>query len=247
VAEAAAETFTARIVGPDGAVGGLGVLVAGRQVVTCAHVVNAALGLPVYSQPRPKDRVRVEFPLLDGGTAAAEATVQKWLPPPAPGAAGDDVAGLELVDGGVLPAAAAPGRLAVEAPRLGDRVYVFGYPSTPPRPGGGRVATTVLGPVENGRLQLDSSPDSALRVQPGFSGSPVFDNATGRIVGILQLAAETEARDSYAISADRLRLAWPEVLTGRWQPGAGAARRRETGELTVLHICDLRFDKDRLP
>ena len=243
----AAETFTARIVGPDGTVGGLGALVADRHVVTCAHVVNSALRLPLYSQPWPRDPVRVEFPLLDGGGAAVEAEVVKWLPPSSASAAGDDIAGLELRAKSPLPARAAPARLAVEVPRLGHRVFVFGYPNRPPRPDGGRVATTVLGLVGNGRLQLDSAPESALRVQPGFSGSPVFDDATGRIVGLLALAAESEARDSYAISVDRLRLAWPEILACRWQPAARAARGPQAGELTILHVSDLRFERDRLP
>ena len=93
----------------------------------------------------------------------------------------------------------------------------------------------------NGRLQLDSTTDSALRVQPGFSGSPVFDPATGRIVGLLAEAPATEARDCIAISVERLRLAWPEIMAGRWQAAVGPARRREKGELTVLHVSDPRF------
>jgi hypothetical protein len=97
-------------------------------VVTCAHVVNSALGLEPRSQPWPKGlRVRVEFPLLDGGGAPtrdggappAEAEVVKWLPPPTASAAGDDIAGLELAAGATLPAGSTPARLAVETPRLG--------------------------------------------------------------------------------------------------------------------------------
>lgn len=272
MAEAAPEAFTVRIAGPDGRPGGLGVLVAGRYVVTCAHVVNAALGLTSLSQPWPRARVCVEFPLLDpgapGGPGAPsmpagpgapsmpdapgaqqntriEAAVVKWLPPPVPGVAGDDIAGLELATGSMLPARARAARLGIQPPRPGDQLHVFGYPSTPPRPDGGWVPTTVAGVVGNGRLQLDSAPDAALRIQPGFSGGPVLDHATGRIVGLLAMAAKNEARDSYAISADRLRLAWPEVLAGRWQRGTGAARRRETGELTILHVSDLRFGMGR--
>lgn len=257
MAEAAPEAFTVRIAGPDGRPGGLGVLVAGRYVVTCAHVVNAALGLTSLSQPWPRDRVRVEFPLLGAGDAGVpgvpgvagnariEASIVKWLPPPAPGVAGDDIAGLELATGSMLPARAKAARLGIQPPRPGDQLHVFGYPSTPPRPDGGWVPTTVAGVVGNGRLQLDSAPDAALRIQPGFSGGPVLDHATGRIVGLLAMAARNEARDSYAISADRLRLAWPEVLAGRWQQGTGAARRRESGELTILHVSDLRSGMGR--
>jgi len=164
------------------------------------------------------------------------------------GVASDDLAGLELA-GGQLPLGAVPARLAVEPPRAARSASVFGYPATTSRPDGIWVATSIRGLVANGRLQLDSTLDSALRVEPGFSGSPVLDDTSGRIAGLLVVAPkpQTGMRDSYAVSAERLRLAWPEVLAGRWQAGAGAARRRETGELTILHVSDLRFDRDRLP
>ena len=238
-------SFTVRISGPDGTAGGLGVLVDATHVITCAHVVNAALGLDEFAQPQPKGQpLLVWFPLLDraeAGPVAAE--VVKWLPPPKPGVAGDDIAGLELI--GQLPAGAGPARLAVDPPRIGHQAYVFGYPAAPVRPDGARVEATVRGQVGNGRLQLDSTPDSAHRIQPGFSGSPVIDAATGRVIGVLAEAARQEARDSRAISVARLRLAWPEVLAARWQRAA-RARRRERGEVTVLHVSDPRFARDQL-
>jgi hypothetical protein len=83
VAEAAPETFTVRVAGPDGTVGGLGALVSARHVVTCAHVVNVALGRNALSQQKPADgdRVRVEFPLLAGGTGEPVLPVPGARPP----------------------------------------------------------------------------------------------------------------------------------------------------------------------
>jgi hypothetical protein len=250
VAESVPGAFTVRITGPGGTAGGLGALVAARQVVTCAHVVNVALGRDALAQAQPRQRVLVEFPMLDGGhRGPIEASVVMWRPPsPAVGVASDDLAGLELT-GGQLPPGAVPGRLAVEPPRAAASASIFGYPATASRPDGVWVATSIRGQVANGRLHLDSTLDSALRVEPGFSGSPVLDDTSGRIAGLLVVAPrpQTGMRDSYAISAERPRLAWPDVLAGRWQAGAGAARRRETGELTILHLSDLRFDRDRPP
>ncbi len=124
---------------------------------------------------------------------------------------------------------------------------VFGYPGNPPRPHGAWVAATVRGQVGSHHLQLDSTPDSALRIQPGFSGSPVYDRGTGRVVGLLAatpLAASGE-RDSYAITADRLRLAWPEVLDSRYTPTPRQAA--DAGEkLTVLHVSDPQFGRNHL-
>ena len=230
--------FIVRILGPDGQPVGVGALVAERKIVTCAHVVNTALGLNPREQGVPSSVVTVDFPLAgaEDGTRAWRASVERWLPPPREGAAGDDIAGLMLLCEEPPGEVKAVG-LAVDVPRIGRRVRVFGYP--PHRPDGGWVEATIRGRVGNGRIQLDS--DSALRVERGFSGSPVFDDAIGRVVGLIAAApASAQERDSYAIGADRLRLAWPEVLAGRWQRTIRAGRL-DQAELTILHLSDMQF------
>jgi hypothetical protein len=124
---------------------------------------------------------------------------------------------------------------------------VFGYPGNPPRPHGAWVEATVRGQVEGRHLQLDSTLDSALRIQPGFSGSPVYDRGTGRVLGLLTAAppAASGERDSYAITADRLRLAWPEVLDPRRVHVPGRAARG-VSELTILHVSDPQFGRHHL-
>ena len=216
--------FVVRVFGPDGTIAGVGALVGERRIVTCAHVVNAALGLHPLAQERPDGVVSVDFPLAAPDGDPLIATVVAWVPPPRPGAAGDDVAGLLLTDD--PPAGTAPAKLGVEAARAGQPLRVFGYPGKPPRPDGVFVPATVRGRVGRGRLQLDSGPEAAHRIQPGFSGSPVFDDAVGRVVGMLSESAPADApeRDSYAISADQLRQAWPEALAGRWQRASTGAR-----------------------
>jgi WD40 repeat protein/3',5'-cyclic AMP phosphodiesterase CpdA len=94
--------------------------------------------------------------------------------------------------------------------------------------------------VGNGRLQLDSDSGAAHRIQHGFSGSPVVDDSTGRVVGLLATApVRMSERDSFAIEADRLRLEWPESLGRRiTKPG------RE--QLTILHLSDTQFGKHHL-
>lgn len=125
---------------------------------------------------------------------------------------------------------------------------MFGYPGSPPRPDGAWVQATVRGEVGGGRhLQLDSTLDSALRIQPGFSGSPVYDRGTGRVLGLLTATptAASGDRDSYAITAEQLRLAWPEVLDPRY----AQARTRSTSgvsELTILHVSDPQFGRNHL-
>jgi len=68
------------------------------------------------------------------------------------------------------------------------------------------------------------------------------------VAGLLVSAAAGRAaeRDSYAISADRLILAWPELLGTRRQPGvrmagADSVLAQASGELTILHLSDMQI------
>jgi hypothetical protein len=249
MADAVPTGAVAAVLGPEGEPVGVGVLVGEDALLTCAHVVNAALGRDSRSQDQPSETIIITFPLLSQGGDVI-AVVERWFPPPREGAAGDDLAGLRLL--GPAPPTARAARLSVDAALPGRDVRVYGYPGRPPRPNGAWVAATVRGPVGNGYLQLDSGVDSALRVQPGYSGSPVFDNATGRVVGLLAAAPGGTAadRDSYAIGTHRLRLAWPERLERR----AGSRRATDRGErrsvgreaLTVLHLSDPQFGRNHL-
>jgi WD40 repeat protein len=213
--------FIVRFPGPAEGGVGLGALVGPRHVITCAHVVNAALGLDLRSQDRPDSPVRITFPLLSDSLLTA--TVASWHPLPQPGEADDDGADVaSLIVEGDLPPGATPGILAGVPPRPGTPVRVFGYPVSAPRPAGINVTAIVRGQVAHGRLQIDSVMGSALRVQPGFSGSPVFDDSAGQIVGLIALAPfpTTQASDSQAIGVDALRAACPEALGGAFEAGS---------------------------
>jgi WD40 repeat protein len=219
------DAFTVRLLTEGGTPVGIGVLVGDRHVLTCAHVVNAALGLNANEQPKPDGSVTLDFPLLPT-TPRAAATIDLWLPPPRPGAAGDDIAGLVLTQ---VPAAAKPVRLAVDPARPGTRVRVFGCPRG--RPDGKWVEATVQGSVLGSRVQLEAR--SAERVEQGFSGSPVFDETIGQVVGLISLVpTKVTERDSYAIPAERLRQAWPTVL---------GTPDRPRDELTILRLRGPRF------
>src|SRR5215472_4308818 len=135
------DSFIVRILGPGGHPVGIGALVGRREIITCAHVVNAALGLDSRVQAQPLGVVTVEFPLVSDQAIPPlrlDARVEKWLPPPREGAAGDDVAGLVLT-AEQAPAGTAAARLIVNMPPTGTAVRVFGYPGSPPRPDGAWV------------------------------------------------------------------------------------------------------------
>lgn len=194
----------------DGVVVGVGFLVGKRRVLTCAHVVNAALGHDQRNQDQPTESLFVEFTRIQRDLVR-KANVVRWVPPPVAGTKADgefDVAGLELTE--AAPRAAKPLRFATPKPH--SVVEVYGYPTRPVRTDGGWVLGHLLRPVDSGLLQIDSDKEGALRAQPGYSGSPVIDKA-GHVVGMLATASILPGQDDcYAIPPAWLRGAWPEAV-----------------------------------
>jgi WD40 repeat protein/3',5'-cyclic AMP phosphodiesterase CpdA len=244
--------FVVRFLTQEGRVAGLGVLVGRREIVTCAHVVNVAMGRDQRAQDPASGVVTVDFPLASGTSGrrfSCQAHADCWRPPPRHGAVGDDIAGLVLADDPALPDVA-PARLATSPAAAGSVVVVFGYPKAPARAGGGLVEAVVRGEVPGERLQLDSTVGAALRIQPGYSGSPIYDREARRVIGILATApaAESGERDSYATTAAALRRAWPEVLDPRFRAWASSTHAcAEQPLVTCLHISDLRLGLARRP
>ncbi|MFF5094633.1 MULTISPECIES: trypsin-like peptidase domain-containing protein [Actinosynnema] len=200
----------ARVLDGAGNTVGVGVLLEGGRFVTCAHVVNLALGRGEGVLSEPSGVVRVEFP----GRGSADGVVRRWLPSPS-----EDVARLEL---SAVPVGVEPAVLAARSPLPGRVVRVFGYPGKPSRPQGAWVEAVVRGRVDGGLVQLDSR--SALQVQRGYSGSPVWDDASGRVVGVVALAG-VSTLDSYAVPVEVLA-----ELTAEWR----------STDPVVLHLPGLR-------
>ena len=83
------DAFVVRILRSDGEVAGVGTLVGDRRILTCAHVVNVALGAEPLAQARPDGEVLVDFPLVAPGMEPLAARVGAWVAPPRPGAGGE--------------------------------------------------------------------------------------------------------------------------------------------------------------
>ncbi|GAA3114232.1 hypothetical protein GCM10010449_40550 [Streptomyces rectiviolaceus] len=201
---------------------GVGFVVGEKHIVTCAHVINAALGRDKGVRERPSDaaRVQVEFVLLGDaeGAPLRHCRIAAWDPPAGAGRPGRDVAGLILVGGDTLPVGAGPARLVDARVGLASdaAVSVFGYAGAPDRKANGAWSTCVLrGAVGGGLIQLDSAAESALRAQPGYSGAPVVatDRWGDSVVGMLAIASRGgAAQDAYAVPLSEVAAAWPEAL-----------------------------------
>ena len=214
------EGFTVRVLRSGSAApAGVGFTVDDQHIVTCAHVVNIALGRDKRTQDKPGlgVRVSIDFPMLGaaGGAPMRGCRVEAWQPPPEAGISGGDVAGLVLVGDG-LPNNASQARLTEQPSRRDSAAEVFGYPDDPPRQDHGAWAVVHLrGAVGDRLIQLDSDSESAIRAQPGYSGSPIVANgeAGDEVLGMLAVASRSEGgRDAYAIPVATLADAWPDVL-----------------------------------
>ncbi|MGW6392643.1 nSTAND1 domain-containing NTPase [Streptomyces sp. NPDC055103] len=190
IAEEALAAGTVRITGPAG-VAGVGVLIAPRLVLTCAHVVTDAAGLARGHAERPPGPLDVRLLQSPRDEAAVTGRVRDWVPEHADGRG--DLAVLRL-DG--VPPGARPVTMADPPSTMAHRALVHGLPDTIAE--GGWHTATLHGRTGVGWLQM--SPDGASDpIRPGFSGAAVWDKVTGAVVGIVTATASDGSGRSFCI------------------------------------------------
>ncbi|CAL9313912.1 nSTAND1 domain-containing NTPase [Streptomyces sp. SudanB52_2052] len=190
VAEEVLAAATVQVMGADGHIGGLGAVIAPTLVLTCAHVVLDALGLPERRQERPDGLVRVTLVLREG--ESVEAVVRDWAPVRANGTG--DVAVLSLAR--PLPEARP---VVMVAPRdVWDHpAIVFGLPRDDT--GGGWHTARLRARTSTGRLQMSPLDGQSDPIQPGFSGAAVWDADLGAVVGIVASISPAHRGQSFCI------------------------------------------------
>ena len=158
------------------------------------------------------DLVQVSFPRLPGSKAVRLAQVKRWVPPPQVGTGGGDIAGLELNED--APSGAKPARFQAASPQPRTQARVFGYPKDPPREPGAWVDVDLKGEVGGQLIQVESRSGQTVKAQPGYSGSPVWDDSTGRAIGLLQVApfADRPERDAYLLPPRAIAESWEELF-----------------------------------
>jgi hypothetical protein len=221
-------------------VAGAGVLIDQRHVLTCAHVVNQALGHDRQAQEPPDGEVEVDFVESDAGPLGAHVADGGWVPI-GPGGDGD-VAVLKL--SADAPRGARPALLR-RPPRLGGhRVDTYGYPR---RYDTGVGATGVLaawGGPANRWVELQGVEIPGHRVEGGFSGAAVYDQDARAVVGIVVAEDKlAEAKVAWMLPVRTftklLGSSWPRLtaivrscsmyepgeLGGHWSPKARGVER----------------------
>lgn len=166
---------------------GVGFLVGERVVMTAAHVVVAALGLPREAMAdAPTGSVTLDFPYLQPGRPI-QARVLLWRP--------DDYDVCVLQLQAPPPEDAARAWLLVPENYENIRFTTFGYPR-------GYLAGTLtsgitLGNLTNGSVQVEAERHTGFRLQEGFSGGPVYsmiDERDGVIGMVVRADRDEETR-----------------------------------------------------
>jgi parallel beta-helix repeat protein len=201
-----------RIRTTDGRVVGAGFLVRERHILTCAHVVSQALGLPDSHLEPPQEAVLLDFPLVSPQTLL-KALVVQWCPPLSDGRG--DIAGLELQ--GDPPTGAEVVRFSPTEDVWKHDFNVLGFPEG--LDDGVWTTGRLLGRQATNWLQIEDVKAKGFAIAPGFSGTPVWDTQLQGVVGMVVAASRpAETRTAFVIPVDVLAAAWPLLAVPQGQP-----------------------------
>lgn len=222
----------ARLAGKPGSVGGAnsrsvvggGCLIGPDVVLTCAHVVEKALGVPGLGaslQDRPTEAVFVDFPHWPEAKPIKAFVVEGgWFPPD--GERGD-VAVLKLQ--GRPPAGARHPPFRRPPSMMDHGFHVEGFPD---RIGDAWAVGLIRGETHGGSwVQLETTSAAGHEIETGFSGAPVWDDEVEAVVGIVVIVeTDSSARAARMIPMSALARMWPPL-----KQRIGWRLRFETGEL----------------
>ncbi|GAB4194739.1 MAG: hypothetical protein Fur006_40720 [Coleofasciculaceae cyanobacterium] len=198
------ESSVVRIYSKSGKVVGAGFLVSSKYVITCAHVVTDALGIPRTTQEQPDVVINLDFPLL----AAKQLLTAKLIfwRPLNPNEQFEDIAGLELET--ALPDTARPAQLVTSDDLWGHSFRVLGFPAG--QSNGVSASGVLRGRNANGWVHIEDVKETGYRLEPGFSGAPVWDEELQGVAG-MAVAAEMnrpEVKAAFIIPTSLLVIAW---------------------------------------
>lgn len=198
---------------------GAGFLIDDEHVITCAHTVNEALGLPREHQERPTAPISAVLPFADR-TFQCTGRVVEWQPPRGDPA---DVAVVQLDR--PVPPVARPVQLVDAHDAAGHGFGVWGYPFAV---AGERLIKGVIQQRDvDDRMQLVTDAEAGHYLRRGFSGAPVWDQDLGGVVGMV-VEVERSSRAGHFIPTDVLARVWPGL--GRQYGRGRTPARRVVGE-----------------
>lgn len=187
---------------------GSGFLAGPRQILTCAHVVNAALGRAEMDSEVPPTAARISLDLPHSGLMGLVSSVSAWYPP-REGAALEaaplsDVAVLELDAAPTIPPYALAEKVPPDTP-----LRAVGFPEGNDQGEDTRITAGL--PTAYKWLAVDAGRNVGAFVRRGYSGGPAFVLRATVVAGMV--VARDQNDRAYLIPHDLLAQAMP--LAGR--------------------------------
>jgi hypothetical protein len=175
---------------------GMAFLIDANTVITCAHVVNVALGRKERdsSNPGSEERLTIGFPSGE----KRKAWIKKWF---APGQ--NDICVLGLTAPTIQKNYAPPLSNAKEGQEF--LAFIGTGPSNPPQVGCGVISVSVGG----GYFQVVSSAKRPF-IREGFSGGPVLSPKASSILGMVARVNEQD-KSGHIVSSQSILKAYPEA------------------------------------
>jgi hypothetical protein len=158
---------------------GTAFLVDDTRAITCAHVIQDALGSSQKAELSPQLTVKIDFPLLlQQKTCFARVVFLDHE---------KDIAGLELTSD--APLGAQPVRLVIPDGELWEHTFrAIGFSM----PEGVWASGVLRGKNAEGWIQIEDTKSAGYGIQPGFSGAPVWDEALQAVVGMVVAADKNQ-------------------------------------------------------
>ena len=200
------EASTARIFTAHNVVVGTGFLISEDTVLTCAHVVAAALGLRDTPLDIPTRTIELDFPIIAAQQKLTGHVIfwQSFLPN-----GGGDIAALHL-DHPAPDGVQVAHLVTADEDLWGHEFRAFGFPEGHDEDGVW-VSGKLRGRQATGWIHIEDVKETGYRVQPGFSGAAVWDEDLEGVVGMV-VGAEEDPRIKAAFMIPTMVLvkAWPQ-------------------------------------
>lgn len=200
------ETCEVGVLRDDKTCVGSGLQLDDRRILTCAHVVNTALGRAKEATGRPNGVLKI-LPHFqkDPVTARIQQGNDSWSDPPATRASGADLCVLELSE--PLPLPAQPILIRAFANPIGHQFRAVGHPQgwDADVSQGIVAAWDTFGllllreNVKESQTGFLNKPATVGLIRDGFSGAPV--EVEGVVAGLVAQARPTSERTAYMIPA----------------------------------------------
>ncbi len=172
------EQSLVRIFTKGGDIVGIGFLISNDQIITCSHTITVALGISRDTRECPVEIINFDFPFVQKNSLL-EAAVVYWYPK----INGDgDIAILGIKSS--RPSGTEPIKFLSSEDYYGHLFTVYGCPNNFQNDGRW-VEGKLQRVLPNGRLQAIGISDLGYFIEQGFSGSPVWDQSLGGVVGIV--------------------------------------------------------------